>query len=217
VGYYRSASSSRSYVRARHLDLSRGRWLTEDPVRYLDVGLYTYAALRPTTDVDPSGLLHCLFSPSGGTGRIACYSNAGECFLSGSNRMGPPWCPPAGTSMLNCTAYNGTTNPTASPTKNGHHGPAPTGTYPFGPPGPPPNNDPSPNGSYGPYFIPVGTPTRSGIGVHGGRQNLGGPIYVTYGCIRVSNSCIALLRNLLNNTIAPPVPLPNPGITITIT
>src|SRR5438477_8650243 len=32
-GYYRD-SSSRTYVRARHLDTAKGRWMTKDPVGY---------------------------------------------------------------------------------------------------------------------------------------------------------------------------------------
>jgi RHS repeat-associated protein len=57
-GYYRD-SPSRSYVRARFLDQARARWMTPDPraAGHEHGSPYVYAAARPTTDLDPSGLL----------------------------------------------------------------------------------------------------------------------------------------------------------------
>jgi RHS repeat-associated protein len=56
LGYYRD-STTRSYVRARHLDNRAGRWTTEDPIGFMgrDANLLRYARSRPVTKVDPSG------------------------------------------------------------------------------------------------------------------------------------------------------------------
>ena len=56
-GYYKD-SSSRTYVRARTLDIRAGRWMTQDPIGFEggDWNLYRYVGNRPTTFVDPSGL-----------------------------------------------------------------------------------------------------------------------------------------------------------------
>src|SRR5947209_3966803 len=54
AGYYRD-SASRAYVRARHLDLARGRWLTRDPIGGL-APPYSYARDDPATLRDASGL-----------------------------------------------------------------------------------------------------------------------------------------------------------------
>src|SRR5579864_7024447 len=55
-GYYQD-SSSKTYVRARHLDTQKGRWLTQDPIGYEaeDWNLYRYDRNNPTTNVDISG------------------------------------------------------------------------------------------------------------------------------------------------------------------
>lgn len=57
AGYYRD-SANKTYVRARYLDMAKGRWLTEDPIEYTggDWNLYRYVANRPTIGWDPSGL-----------------------------------------------------------------------------------------------------------------------------------------------------------------
>ena len=55
-GYYKD-SSDRTYVRARTLDTTRGRWMTEDPIGFeggsTNVIAYKY---NPTTEIDASGL-----------------------------------------------------------------------------------------------------------------------------------------------------------------
>lgn len=55
---YRQDSSSRTYVRARELDVDKGRWMTEDPIgfRGMDWNLYRYVTSNPTSSVDPYGL-----------------------------------------------------------------------------------------------------------------------------------------------------------------
>ncbi len=54
LGYYRD-DAGRSYVRARALAPTRGRWLTNDPRRHGGNDPW-YANANPTTAVDPSGL-----------------------------------------------------------------------------------------------------------------------------------------------------------------
>src|SRR2546423_15053394 len=55
-GYYRD-SSARTYVRARHLDSTRGRWFTADPLarRSRAWGVYPYASNAPTVRTDRTG------------------------------------------------------------------------------------------------------------------------------------------------------------------
>ena len=56
VGYYRDAAE-RVYVRARHLDVDTGRWLSRDPIGFDggDWNLYRYVRSKPTVLTDPSG------------------------------------------------------------------------------------------------------------------------------------------------------------------
>jgi RHS repeat-associated protein len=57
LGYYND-NSSRAYVRARELDLQKGRWLTEDRIAVgVHWNLYAYADRNPMSSSDPSGLL----------------------------------------------------------------------------------------------------------------------------------------------------------------
>lgn len=57
AGYHQD-SSSKTYVRARHLDTAKGRWLTEDPIGFRggDWNLFRYVANTPTLLMDTSGL-----------------------------------------------------------------------------------------------------------------------------------------------------------------
>jgi len=54
---YRRDGANRSYVRARHLDTQRGRWISRDPIGLEsgDSNLYRYVMNAPVTRVDPSG------------------------------------------------------------------------------------------------------------------------------------------------------------------
>ena len=56
-GYYLN-TSGKEYVRARYLDKSKGRWLTQDPVGYQgeSLNLYWYVANSPVNFTDPLGL-----------------------------------------------------------------------------------------------------------------------------------------------------------------
>ena len=57
LGYQRD-SATRLYVRARHLGVSSGRWMSRDPLGFHggDVNLYRYASNQPFIGGDPSGL-----------------------------------------------------------------------------------------------------------------------------------------------------------------
>jgi len=56
---YRQDSVSTQYVRARHLDTSKGRWVSRDPIGFEGghVNLYAYVENNPVMRIDPSGLL----------------------------------------------------------------------------------------------------------------------------------------------------------------
>jgi RHS repeat-associated protein len=54
-GYYQD-NIERTWVRARHLDTRRGRWMSQDPLGFPgDLNPYAYATNSPTKLVDPSG------------------------------------------------------------------------------------------------------------------------------------------------------------------
>lgn len=57
LGYYRD-SSTRDYVRARFLDVQKGRWITEDPISaiYQDIYKYIYVITTPLNITDSSGM-----------------------------------------------------------------------------------------------------------------------------------------------------------------
>ena len=58
-GYYKDSASinTKTYVRARHYDVAKARWLTQDPIGFDggDWNLYRYCANNPMTMVDASG------------------------------------------------------------------------------------------------------------------------------------------------------------------
>ncbi|MCW3096933.1 MAG: repeat-associated core domain protein [Chthonomonadaceae bacterium] len=68
AGYYRD-STSKAYVRARHIDNAKGRWINEDPIGFQsrDTNLYAYVSANPVSWEDPSGL-----DPIGGIGAGQC-------------------------------------------------------------------------------------------------------------------------------------------------
>ncbi len=81
LGYFRD-SSSRSYVRARHLDTQRGRWSSQEPLRFFgdDLNFYRYVQSRPSDLVDPTGLL--------------CVKIGSDCYGSCGGRTDCPPKPP---------------------------------------------------------------------------------------------------------------------------
>lgn len=66
-GYFQD-SSTKAYVRARYLDVQKGRWLTRDPLFSL-LSPYEYSGNSPLVMFDPSGKspldLACLVYPGG--------------------------------------------------------------------------------------------------------------------------------------------------------
>ena len=54
------------------------------------------------------------------------------------------------------------------------------------------------SGAYGPYFIRLGTPGWSGIGIHGTHAPTSIGTNVTEGCIRLNNDDVLELRRLVN-------------------
>jgi RHS repeat-associated protein len=161
---------------ARVYDPETGRWLSKDPILFGggDTNLMSYVANDPVNFVDPSGLSRVVFDR--GSGRIYVYpSNEGT--------YGPPQSFPAG---------NNTVNPSGDPMTPESHGPAPNGTYPVGPYAP---VNGGPNSSYGSGFFPIDLGARTGVGIHAGRENRGGPNANTLGCIRTNESGLGALRN----------------------
>jgi RHS repeat-associated protein len=57
---------------------------------------------------------------------------------------------------------------------------------------------PDPNGKYGSYGIYIfKVPGRTGMGVHSGRANKGGPNHPTEGCVRTTDSCMEQITNIV--------------------
>jgi len=56
IGYRRDASD-RLYIRERHLDTSKGRWISRDPIAIAaaDLNFYWYVKNNPPNFIDPSG------------------------------------------------------------------------------------------------------------------------------------------------------------------
>lgn len=87
LGYYQD-SSTRSYVRSRHLDKQKGRWNTSDPLGIAaDPNLYRYAMNNPTSHSDPSGLFPCWLCWAGAH---LSPGLAYLCYKYCSNQGGPP-------------------------------------------------------------------------------------------------------------------------------
>ncbi len=133
-GYYRD-SSSRSYVRARTMYTSTGRWGMQDPIGFDagDYNLYRYVGNRITTLGDPSGLV--------------CLKIGGRCFDFWSNDC---------QKRPDCPQYKGPKPPPkrpgppkyvpAPPPWSPPIGPPKIGPFPFAPNVPPPSSDPAKGG-----------------------------------------------------------------------
>ncbi len=148
------------YHRFRYYDPAIGRFISEDPVGF-DAGMNFYAYVQNNPVL--------LIDPFGlssmvfnrGNGTLTLYDKNGHV-------------------VAVCTAANNTTRSS--------NGPWPNGTYPFSSHN---NHTPDPNGPYGSYGIDVfDVPGRTGMGVHSGRANKGGPNHPTLGCVRTDDNCM---------------------------
>jgi RHS repeat-associated protein len=83
AGYY-SDSSNQSYVRARHLDVIKGRWLNQDPIGLdgEDTNLYRYVENNPQTLSDPSGLQSGNPGPGYRAGKDCACNGCGNAIIS---------------------------------------------------------------------------------------------------------------------------------------
>ena len=149
------------YYRARYYDPTVGRFLSEDPLGFTaTVNFYTYAHDNPALAVDPLGLSSLVFNPQQST--LQLYAGGGENLIA------------------TCQAKN--------LTALGSGGPWPSGTFQFQQYNWHPAN---PKGSFGSYGIFVfSVPGRTGMGVHSGRRDQGGPAHPTLGCIRTDDACM---------------------------
>ena len=176
------------YYRARYFDPRTGRFLSEDPIRFkAGVDFYPYVLNDPVRFIDPLGLdggdapgpapAACLLSsvcgpipPPGAPNTMTFDRLSGTLVLYG----------PDGQPLIVCIAGNRT--------DSASNGPWPNGTYPFSRH----NDHPAdPNGPYGSYGIDIfQVPGRTGMGVHSGRDNRGGPEHPTEGCVRTTDDCM---------------------------
>ncbi len=125
VGYYRD-TMKRLYIRARHLDVGAGRWMSRDPIGVNggDFNLYRYVRDNPTNYTDPSGLRPCT-PPERAQCMVECASHGermkGSCDVwldwplkvtrcpctKGVQSSCPPCVPPVGTVVAKPSAGGG--------------------------------------------------------------------------------------------------------------
>jgi RHS repeat-associated protein len=154
------AETGLRYYRFRYFDPTIGRFISEDPIGF-DGGINFYQYVQNNPSL--------LIDPFGLSSMTFNRAN-GTLTLYDKN----------GNVVAVCTAANNTTR-----SSNGHW---PNGTYPFSSHN---NHPPDPNGPYGSYGIDVfDVPGRTGMGVHSGRENKGGPNHPTLGCVRTDDNCM---------------------------
>jgi RHS repeat-associated protein len=93
------SSGTRSLMGLRVLDVTKGRWMTEDPIRFVggDRNLYRYAGANPVSIVDPTGLQH-------GHRRCCCPTRQ-QCLCAPAPP--PKQTPPPRTQLPSCDAMYG--------------------------------------------------------------------------------------------------------------
>jgi RHS repeat-associated protein len=102
VGYRRD-TPSRQYVRARHLDTAKGRWISRDPIPIAatDFNPFCYAKNNPASLTDPSGL-----RPDPGAGTLvrcpAAVGVARDNLCNAVRRVGTPTI-----AATNCCTHTG--------------------------------------------------------------------------------------------------------------
>jgi RHS repeat-associated protein len=148
------------YFRFRYFDPAIGRFISEDPIGF-DGGGNFYRYVQNNPVL--------LIDPFGLSSMTFNRSNGSLTLYDKDGNV-----------VVVCTAANNTTKSS--------NGPWPNGTYPFSSHN---NHPPDPNGSYGSYGIDVfDVPGRTGMGVHSGRSNSGGPSHPTLGCVRTTDDCM---------------------------
>jgi RHS repeat-associated protein len=157
------------YMRARYYDPQVGRFISEDPIGFGggDENLMAYVGSNPVNLIDPSGLMRLEFDDDSNT--LYVYPGTAE-------TQGPP------------QAFQANNNVVKG------KDPWPSGTYSFSYYKSHPES--GVNGSYGSNgnFV-FNVPGRSGMGVHSGQANQGGPDHVTNGCIRTTDAATQEIYN----------------------
>jgi RHS repeat-associated protein len=153
------------YYRARYYDTASGRFLSEDPLEF--DGEYNF--YRYAENNPP-----LLTDPFGLSSLIFRRANGSLTLLGKDGHV-----------VIICDAANNTTK--------GSKGPWSSGTYPYLRH----NEHPAdPNGSYGSYGVYIfKVPGRSGMGIHSGRANKGGPQHPTLGCVRTTDNCMSRITD----------------------
>jgi RHS repeat-associated protein len=154
------AETGLRFYRLRYFDSTVGRFVSEDPIGF-DGGINFYRYVQNNPAL--------LIDPFGLSSLTFNRAN-GSLTLYDKN----------GNAIAVCTAANNTTKSS--------NGLWPNGTYPFSSHN---NHPPDPNGPYGSYGIDIfDVPGRTGMGVHSGRANSGGPSHPTLGCVRTTDDCM---------------------------
>jgi RHS repeat-associated protein len=165
------------YYRARYYNPQIGRFLSEDPLGFAggDTNLYAYVGGDPSDAIDPLGLSSLVYN--GSTATITLYS--------GNNFDG--------TILAQGVAYNFVASGYST---------FPYGIYQAGPWHQ--YNAGDPDSPYGPYGnLTFNVPGHTGMSVHSGRNNLGGPTYNTHGCIRTTDNFMNTMYNTQFNNFNP--------------
>jgi RHS repeat-associated protein len=154
------AETGLRFYRFRYFDSTVGRFVSEDPIGF-DGGINFYRYVQNNPAL--------LIDPFGLSSLTFNRAN-GSLTLYDKN----------GNVIAVCTAANNSTKSS--------NGPWPNGTYPFSSHN---NHPPDPNGPYGSYGIDVfDVPGRTGMGVHSGLANSGGPSHPTLGCVLTTDDCM---------------------------
>jgi len=154
------AETGLRYYRFRYFDPTVGRFVSEDPIGF-DGGINFYLYVQNNPSL--------LIDPFGLSSMTFNRANGSLTLYDKDGNV-----------VAVCTAANNTTRSS--------NGPWPNGTYPFSSHN---NHPPDPNGPYGSYGIDVfDVPGRTGMGVHSGRANSGGPSHPTLGCVRTTDDCM---------------------------
>ena len=184
AGLFAHPSTGLLLSATRAYDPAKGRWINKDPIRVLGgINLYGYVGGSPMLAIDPQGLAQirvCLkqksISVTGNNDKVLLETDA----LPGCKDTRTP------TGNFKAVVWQATkTNPKYPNTQN-----------------------PGYWNGYGPWFLQVLTPGGEyhGIGIHGSTPgNLWLPWACSHGCIRLHNSDVIKLHDLLPNPSGTPI------------